>query len=211
MERLQEHEIVSISLSETTGRSAPRSLDAVVLAFSDRGVALDLIDKAQITRLPEIVPDALLASYASGRGLFGLRGTIVLSQPSGHLRFIVADAATRRKEGTRISYEVPIALSPRGSSRAVEGTTMSVGPDGLTVAADVGGTSGELLRISFAASSGDEQIEGTAEVVSNVAGVVKLKFDLNSAALRAELGDIVVAESRARFSRTHSRRLDLVF
>lgn len=213
MKRLRIHDVVSILVSDAkAGRSTPRTLDAVVLAFSDRGVALDLITKALVLRLPEVISDALLVGQGSD-ALVGLRGTIVLAQPAGHLRFIVAEAISRRREGTRIGYEMPVALSRMGSDRTVEGETVTIGADGFTAAADIDAEVGDSLTVSFAPASGRvEQTTGTAKVVSATDGLLTLKFDLGSGRARTELGDIVVAQSRAHFNRKHKGSdFDLVF
>ena len=94
----------------------------------------------------------------------------------------------------------------------VEGTALTIGPDGATVSTNLDAQVGELLTVTFSNLGHALDTTGTAEVVSNTDGLLKLRFTVDSAELRTELGDIVVAESRARFARkTSGHGHDLVF
>jgi hypothetical protein len=196
LNRLRQHDTVLITLP----RGTDHGFEAVVLAFSERGMTLQARDKVRLVRLPDVVPGAFV-TFRHEKSLVALPGTLFCVKPVGDLRFQVSEASLYRSRGTRLKYVMPIAVREAGSSVDISGATVDVGPDGLLIECATKATLGDRVTVSFAGPHGDEPVGGAAQVVRVGPGMLAVRLPPESTAVRNALGEIVVAQSRAELTR----------
>lgn len=196
MNRLRLHDVVRI----TVPQDSRGGFRAVVLAFSERGMTLECLDKDCILRLRDVTPDAFV-TFRHESTLVALPGTLYCLKPAGDLRFQVAEKSLYRSRGTRMKVEMPIAVRHMDTGAQAEGTTVNIGPDGILIECELEVEVGDPLAVSFASPQTDEQVTGIADVVRAGDGLVAVHLRPESADARNALGQAVVALSRAELSR----------
>jgi hypothetical protein len=196
LNRLRQHDTVLI----TPPQGTDHGFEAVVLAFSERGMTLQARDKVRLVRLPDVVPDAFV-TFRHEKSLVALPGTLFCVKPVGDLRFQVSEASLYRSRGTRLKYVMPITVREAGSDDEISGATVDVGPDGLLIECETKAALGDNLTVSFASPHRNKQVSGAAQVVRVGPGMVAVRLPRESTAVRNSLGEIVVAQSRAELTR----------
>jgi hypothetical protein len=163
-QRLHEHIRVTVSLPPRDARARLRDFDATVVELLDAAVVLQ--PDISFELIPGQTDDVYL-SFASGRGLVALKGS--LTRDRGSVRFRVQDGVrVRRRRAPRVDVELPVTL--RHGAEEVAGTTANLSRDGV------------LVRAALAVELGDRielELEGsrfTARVVRHGDGMVALQF-----------------------------------
>jgi len=196
LNRLRLHDVVRVTVPQETGGG----FRAVVLAFSERGMTLECVDKGRLLRLHDVTPDAFV-TFRHEKSLVALPGTLYCVKPVGDLRFQVSERSLYRSRGTRMTFEMAITVRASATGEQAEGKTVNVGPDGLLIECDLDVTVGERLELSFVSPQTDEQVSGVADVVRAGEGMVAVHLPPESAEARNALGYIVVAMSRVELAR----------
>ena len=195
MNRLRLHEVVLVAVPH----GLRDGLLATVLAFSERGMTLQAMDKERVLRLRDANPDSFV-TFRHEKALVALPGTVYRLKPIGDLRFQVSERGFYRTRGTRVNYEMPVTV---GGSSGVEseGATVNIGPDGVLIECALETLVGERVTVSFVAPQSNRLVSGAAEVVRAAEGLVAVHLRPDSTEVRNALGNIVVAVSRAELTR----------
>jgi hypothetical protein len=194
--RLSLHEVVMVSAPH----GLREDLAAIVLAFSERGVTLQALDKDKVLRLRDTTPDSFV-TFRHEKALVALPGTLYRLKPIGDLRFQVSERSMYRSRGSRVTFAMPVVLSHDSSATQSAGTTVNIGPDGLLIETALTAAVGDRMNVSLASPQTDESVSGLADVVRAGDGLVALHLQPESSDVRNVLGNIVVAVSRSELAR----------
>lgn len=192
-----------LSLRDVSMTGGRGHIAARVLAISDRAVALEALDKADVLRLPDGAVGALL-SFPYREGLVALRGTLSQAKTPGDLRFVPSDhASNRRTRGTRMRCVMPVQALVNGSGSTARGFTSWVGPDGVTVEFADGWEPAGAVELVIDLESAPS-VKAVAKAVGTTEDGVELQLSQSSSDARHALGTLVVSLSRASVRRRES-------
>ncbi len=201
MNRLSEYDIVAVALPED-GFIRDATFKCRVIAMAGTTVALEPLDKAQVTWLPERVPGAFMV-FRHERSLVALKGVLVQPETVGDLRFKVTDGVQiQRRAASRIKIVLPVALRPAGTEiEEVQGLTANLSADGMLVECALDARPGAEVELTMSLPGSDEPVEAVATVARAHEGLLALEFSGASRTARERLARLVVERNRATLHR----------
>jgi hypothetical protein len=200
MHRLREFETVAITLPED-GLLRDATFKCHVVAIAGTTVALEPIDRAAVTWLPEEVWGAFLL-FGDKDGLVALKGTLVQRDTIGDLRFKVSDTAqSNRRKASRVVACLPVTVRRDGDVEGVEGLTVNISADGLLVETRLDAPLGTTLEVSMSLPGSDDPVVVGANVVRLEPGRLALRLDPAARDAARRLGRFVLERNRALLHR----------
>jgi len=195
--RLNENDLVTITLPLSSQGRARRFLDCYVLAVAGRTAAVEAVDKPETMRLPERL-DNVLMTFRSGDALIGLKGTLVATPTFGEFRFCShAREGASRTRATRAPVAIPVGIRHPGAASFEEGTTLNISITGLLVECTLEASAGDELELELFTGIQDEGMKVNGHVVRTGAGAIALEFNAMSPELHAQIVKLVIDERRA--------------
>jgi hypothetical protein len=200
VDRLHDHDTVVVTLPRGP-YLVPVSFTARILAIEGMTVALELENPEDTGRIAGTAPGSLM-TFRHADALVGFRGTLYTAQPTGDLRFVVADRIATRARSTRINCMTRIRfrrLTDEQPGTEAVGVTINIAPAGLLIeAAGTHAATGD--RIEFHMTHPDDRtqiVTGEAVVVRHGDGLIAVAVAEESEDARARLGALVISRSRA--------------
>jgi hypothetical protein len=193
--RLREDAVVTVSLPAGGRVYRVGDFDAVVVALTEAGVALEAVGVAR-----EVLParvDDVFVSFVYERRLVGLKGTLASGDGEAGLRFRVQDGVHVRRRGyTRVDADLPVTLRREGGADACRGRTVNVAPEGVLVSAALAVELGEVLELLLTLPGHERPWRLRGEVVRRGGGMIAVRFGRGERESRAAVAEFVV-ERRA--------------
>jgi hypothetical protein len=200
LDRLDENDIVGITIPERVGNGTRTTLECHVLAVARRSVALEAIDKIATLRLAEAVEGVFLTFPHRGM-LVALKGILATDGIPGDLRFVAyAGEGQARSRPTEAAAAVPVQVRVADSKLAVDAITRRLSLETVelecTVEAAVGERVELVLTCEQEGTDGSVAAPGLVVATPDTGLVVRLDLAA-SLAFRAELMRLVIEERRA--------------
>jgi hypothetical protein len=194
MNRLNEHDIVTINLPALARPLRAPDFECAVIALSPSGAALEpLTDGAWL--FPAAVEHVML-SFAYEGALIGLKGALSRGSEENLLRFSVEDGVQiPRRRTTRADVRLGVTVRPEGAAEGRRGTTINVAPDGLLAAVEVDADCGDLVDVSLELPEPSPPVETRARVVRHADGLIALEILPERRDARAQIGRFVIAHA----------------
>lgn len=214
MDRLNENDLVEVTLPEKAANLPRTPLACHVLAVAGRSVVLEAVDKVAVLRLPKAIEDTLLV-FRHENSLVALKGVVIVEDVPGDLRFVAHEReGQRRRRSTRAEVMVGVKVRVRGEEEALETSTLNVSVGGMLLECELDLAAGDELEIElFPNRRTDAPVALVATGVVQRAGqgLLALAFDQSTPlAFRSELARLVIEERRATRLRREAQALAAV-
>lgn len=197
MNRLNENDMVTITLPLSSQGRSRRFLDCYVLAVSGRTAALEAVDKPETMRLPDRLENVLM-TFRHGDALVGLKGTLVATEVFGEFRYCSHPReGGRRTRATRAPVALPARIRTAGSESFEDGTTVNVSITGVLVECELESAVGDEIELELLAGRHDEALRVSGQVVRTGGGAIAIEFGSVAPDTHAEIVKLVIDERRA--------------
>jgi PilZ domain-containing protein len=197
--RLKEYDTVAVALPDE-GSTRDTSFACRVIAKAGSTVALQPVERAKATWLPERVPGAFLVFRHDG-SLVALKGVLVQQGSVGDLRFKVTDDVAPSK-ASRTRIHLPVGLRRvDAEEEESQGVSVELSGDGVLVRSRLDVAVGDEVQAVLSLPGSDEPIELRATVAHHADGLLELELDPHARAARARLARFVLERNRAALPR----------
>jgi hypothetical protein len=199
MHRLKEFDTVALALPDD-GMSRDTSFACRVIAKAGSTVALEPLERAKATWLPERLPGAFIVFRHVG-ALVALKGVLVQQGSVGDLRFRVTDDVAPAK-ASRTRIHLPVSLRRTDlEGDEIQGLSVELSGDALLIRTSLDAPVGCELEAVLSLPGSDEPIELSAHVVHAANGLLELEIDGRHRDARARLARFVLERNRAALPR----------
>jgi PilZ domain-containing protein len=199
MHRLKEFDTIALALPDD-GMSHDTSFACRVIAKAGATVALEPLERAKATWLPERLPGAFIVFRHDG-ALVALKGVLVQQGSVGDLRFKVTDDVAPSK-ASRTRIHLPVSLRPTDLDvDEVQGLSVELSGDALLIRTSLDAPVGSQLDAVLSLPGSDEPVELRAHVVHAADGLLELEIDARHREARARLARFVLERNRAALPR----------
>ena len=198
MHRLREFEVVALALPAAS-RTRDDAFLCHVIAMAGTTVALQPVEMATVTWLPERVSGAFLM-FPADRPQVALKGDLFQRGSIGDLRFKMTATAPRR--ASRLKACLPVSLRVEGSEEARQRLTIDLSADGLLIECPGPETRvGDRAEVTLSLPGVDAPIESAATVVRTAGRSFALQLDTANTDARRALAIFVFERNRAALRR----------
>ncbi len=199
-----------VTVNLPSGVATRSQVRAHVLAVGVRTIALEAIEKSDVLRLKEHYqyPGCYLTTAESEALLYAFKGTLVLAEPVGDLRFVVDEGVSDPDQATKILAAFPVKITRTPPGSPIEGETISISPYVILVDTAEDFDVGDRVQIEVDLAELDITLRPQATVLRAGGGVVAFGISEDSTRERATLAHLVISSYRAKLSgrRHHGAR-----
>ena len=199
-----------VTVNLPSGVAARSQVRAHVLAVGMRTIALEANEKADVLRLKEhfSYPGCYLTTADTDASLFAFKGTLVLAEPVGDLRFVVDDHVADPDQATKILAAFPVRITRSPPGEPIEGETISISPYVILVTTDEDFDVGDRVQLELDLAELDLTLRPQATVLRSGGGAVAFGITEDFTKERATLAHLVISSYRAKLSgrRHHNAR-----
>ena len=189
MHRLREFDVVAVTLPEA-GLLRDTAFKCHVIAIAGATIALEPVDRAAVTWLPECVDGAFL-TFSDGNSLIALKGLLLQRGAIGDLRFKVTDRTRPdRRRASRVNTCVPVSVDGH------EGLTVNVSADGLVIDCGLEAGEGSNVDVTVSLPGSDEPLVTEGNITRVDGRHVAVQFNGGAAAVRSRLAKFVLEHNR---------------